>query len=63
MTEKNYKAILERLIGVHQENMSMKTLEFVSSIYQWYIIDEKPLTDNQKSVILKINRDILEGRR
>jgi len=57
--EKNYKAIIERIVDRYQDELSTWELEFISSVYQWHILDNKFLSDKQKDTILKINGKML----
>ena len=60
MKEKNYKVIIERIIGEGQENLNDWELEFISSVYQWVVLQEKKPSEKQSECILKINRKLIE---
>ena len=60
MKEKNYKVIIERIIGEGQENLNEWELEFISSVYQWVVLQEKKPSEKQSECILKINRKLIE---
>ena len=57
---KNYKSILERIVNQDQEKLNDWELEFISSVYQWHVLDNKNLSEKQKKIILKIQGELFE---
>jgi len=60
MKEKNYKAIIERIVIEDQENLTDWELEFISSVYQWVVLQGGKPSEKQAECILKINRKLIE---
>lgn len=61
--QKNYKAIIERIVNHHQEKLDDWELEFIASVYDSHVMGDRMLSEKQKEIILKINRELLEGRK
>ena len=59
--EKNYKRIIGNIVNLWQDKLSFWELEFISSVFEWHIMNEKPLSKKQKEIIIKINRRIMSG--
>lgn len=54
--EYNYKNIIENIVKLSQDKLNDWELEFISSVYEWHILQERNLSDKQKEHIIKINR-------
>ncbi len=52
----NYKNIINNIVKLSQEQLNDWELDFISSVYDWHILQEKNLSDKQKEIIIKINR-------
>ena len=61
MTERelNYKFIVNRIVETAQDKLNDWELEFISSVYEWYILKDKKISQKQKDIIIKINRRIM----
>jgi len=61
MTERelNYKFIVNRIVKTAQDKLTDWELEFISSVYEWYILKDKIISQKQKDIIIKINRRIM----
>ena len=57
--EIDYNAIIVRMVNTYQEQLTDWELEFISSVYEWSILNSRPLTEKQKAVVLKINAKML----
>ena len=62
MKEKNYKALIERIVNEDQENLNDWEVEFISSVYQWVVLQDKKPSEKQAECIIKINRKLIEGK-
>ena len=56
MVEYNYKNIIQNIVNLSQDKLNDWDLDFISSVYEWHILKEMPLSDKQKEHIIKINR-------
>ena len=56
MVEYNYKNIIENIVKLSQDKLNDWELDFISSVYEWHILQERNLSDKQKEHIIKINR-------
>lgn len=54
--EYNYKNIIENIIKLSQEKLNDWELDFISSVYEWHVLQERNLSDKQKEHIIKLNR-------
>lgn len=51
----NYKQILENIM-TRSDELNDWEVNFIASIHDWLILQDKPLTDRQKETVIKINR-------
>ena len=51
----NHGAMIETIVDQYQEYLNDWELEFIAKVYQWHVLDNKPLSKRQKDVIVKIN--------
>lgn len=54
--EYNYKNIIENIVELSQDKLNDWELDFISSVYEWHILQGRNLSDKQKEHIIKINR-------
>lgn len=55
MTQTNYKQIIENIIN-KQELLNDWEFDFISNVNDWHVLQEKPISEKQQEIILKINR-------
>jgi hypothetical protein len=55
----NYGAIIERIVNTAQERLTDWELDFISSVYEWHILNGKKLSEKQQEMIIKINRRLM----
>ena len=61
--EKDYKAIITRIVKTYQDQLTDWEIEFISSVYDQHILGERGLSEKQKDVIIKINAKMLGRER
>ena len=54
--EYNYKNIIENIIKLSQDKLNDWELDFISSVYEWHVLQERNLSEKQKEHIIKLNR-------
>lgn len=57
--ELNYNSIIERIVKTSLDKLNDWELEFISSVYEKALLQNRNLSDKQKEIILKINHKIL----
>lgn len=62
MTTLNYKNIVENIISHAQDKLSDWELEFISNVYDWHVLKDRPLSEKQQEIVLKINRKYVAER-
>lgn len=58
--EKDYSAIITRIVDLHQSELNDWELEFISSVYDWHILRSGELSQKQKDCISKINKKVIK---
>jgi hypothetical protein len=58
-TQKNYKAIIKRIVDTSQEKLNDWEIEFISSVYDWCVIKDNEPSEKQANIILKINSRLM----
>lgn len=54
--EYNYKNIVENIVKLSQDKLNDWESDFISSVYEWHVLQERSLSDKQKEHIIKLNR-------
>ena len=61
--EKDYKAIITRIVKTYQDQLTDWEIEFIASVYDQHVLGERGLSEKQKDVIIKINAKMLGRER
>jgi hypothetical protein len=62
MKEKNYKTIIKLIVDEYQENLNDWEVEFIASVYNGVVLQDRTPSEKQAACILKLNRKRIEAR-
>ena len=55
----DHKAIIENIIDHNSDRLNEWEPSFIQSVYEWHVLNDKPLSSKQESIIIKINRKLM----